>query len=267
MIAESRQTETAGNARQRNTIGASVGLVAGDSLAALLYGDQGAEQTAKPSPPEQFSMQASIAQLLQELEGEFVQTILEHIPVMIAVLDSGNNVLYVNKEYERVMGWTAEEVRQLDIVSACLLDPAERKEAQEFLRRAEPRWGEFQTTNKYGVRVPSRWMNLRVGDVLFGMGIDVTERERREAEARRTREDVEARVERRIPTADSYGLTFRELTVLTLVAGGKTDREIASLLSIGLRTVQTHISNILTKMGAKVRTEAGVRAVREGIID
>jgi len=194
--------------------------------------------------------------------------IFEHVPVMILILDSEAKALYINKECERVLGWTEQEVRELpDVRAAWFPDPAEREEAREFTRAAESRWQEFRTTNKHGVRVPCMWMSLRVGTVLFGIGIDITDQKRRKADARRTREDVEARVERRIPPADPYGLTFRELTVLTLVAGGKTDREIASLLSIGCRTVQTHISNILTKMGAKVRTEAGVRAVREGIID
>ena len=208
-----------------------------------------------------------IDRVLLEHQDALMRTMLEHIPVMVAVLDSQHNVLYVNKEFERVMGWTEEEVRELDIVSACLPDPAEQKEAEEFLRRSDARWAEFRTINKHGVLVPCMWMNLRVGDLLCGIGIDVSERERRVADEQMAREALEARVERRIPAANRYGLTFRELTVLTLVADGKTDREIASLLSIGLRTVQTHISNILTKLGAKVRTEAGVRAVREGIID
>lgn len=262
-----RPTQNTGNARRPAAAGTSVGSLDGDSPAAALYGDRGAEQTSITSLPQQFSVQATITQLLLEREGKLIQAILENVPVMVTVLDSGNNALYVNKEYERVMGWTEEEVRQMDIVSACLPDPAERNEALEFLRRAEPVWGEFRIRNKWGIGVPTMWMNVRVGAVLFGIGIDMTERRQREAVAQKAREDVEARVERRIPPADPYGLTFRELTVLTFVAEGKTDREIASLLSIGCRTVQTHISKILTKMGAKVRTEAGVRAVREGIIE
>ena len=63
------------------------------------------------------------------------------------------------------------------------------------------------------------------------------------------------------------GLTPREVEVLRLLAGGKTDRQIANALGIGQRTVQTHVRSILDKMGVDSRTAAGVQALREGIID
>jgi non-specific serine/threonine protein kinase len=58
------------------------------------------------------------------------------------------------------------------------------------------------------------------------------------------------------------GLSPRELDVLRLVAAGQTDREIADLLSIGVRTVETHVGHILDKLGASGRTEAAAIAVR-----
>lgn len=62
------------------------------------------------------------------------------------------------------------------------------------------------------------------------------------------------------------GLTPRELDVLRLVAAGQTDREIASELKIGARTVHTHVRSILSKLGVGSRTGAGVAAVRAGIV-
>lgn len=223
---------------------------------------------AERSPPDGTPWQTTTFGLLLQNNGALMSKLLEHVPIMIVILDSEANALYTNKETERMLGWTQKEVREHpDFIGACYPDPAEREAAEEFLHLAESRWHEFRPANKYGVRVPCMSMSVRVGAVLFCVAIDLTERKMREDDERRAREDLEARVERRIPAAHPYGLTFRELTVLTLVAEGKTDREIASLLSIGCRTVQTHICNILTKMGAKVRTEAGVRAVREGIIE
>jgi DNA-binding CsgD family transcriptional regulator len=63
-----------------------------------------------------------------------------------------------------------------------------------------------------------------------------------------------------------YRLTFREFAVLALVARGATDKEIAQDLGIALSTVNNHVSNLLRKMEAASRTQAGVRAVREGIV-
>jgi DNA-binding NarL/FixJ family response regulator len=91
-------------------------------------------------------------------------------------------------------------------------------------------------------------------------------RKRAEEELRGAREALEERVERRLERGAAYGLTFREMTVLHLVAQGKSDKEIAVELGISPLTAHKHLSNILSKMGAASRTEAGVRAVREGLL-
>ena len=65
----------------------------------------------------------------------------------------------------------------------------------------------------------------------------------------------------------SYSLTFRELTVLQLVAEGKSDKEAATILGISPLTVSKHVANILAKMKAPSRAEASARAVRERILD
>lgn len=51
-----------------------------------------------------------------------------------------------------------------------------------------------------------------------------------------------------------------------MIADGKDNKEIASSLSINIRTVANHVSNVLFKMNAKNRTEAAAIARREGII-
>jgi DNA-binding CsgD family transcriptional regulator len=59
------------------------------------------------------------------------------------------------------------------------------------------------------------------------------------------------------------GLTSRELEVLCLMTDEMTDREIADTLFIGVRTVETHSSNIIGKLGVKTRVGAVARALRE----
>jgi DNA-binding NarL/FixJ family response regulator len=58
------------------------------------------------------------------------------------------------------------------------------------------------------------------------------------------------------------GLTTREREVLALLRHRLTDAEIAAELFISRRTVSNHVSNILDKLGAANRREAGVMAVR-----
>lgn len=62
------------------------------------------------------------------------------------------------------------------------------------------------------------------------------------------------------------GLTSRELEVLRLLAGGKTDSEIAAVLFISRRTAATHIRHIYDKIDVSSRAEAAVFAVRHGYV-
>jgi branched-chain amino acid transport system substrate-binding protein len=62
------------------------------------------------------------------------------------------------------------------------------------------------------------------------------------------------------------GLTAREIDVLTLVAGGLGNREIASRLRTSARTVSTHVEHILSKLQARSRAGAAAIAVDRGLI-
>jgi DNA-binding NarL/FixJ family response regulator len=54
-------------------------------------------------------------------------------------------------------------------------------------------------------------------------------------------------------------LTVREGEVLRMIADGLTDREMAAALRISIRTAETHVSNVLHKLGARNRAEAARR--------
>lgn len=62
-------------------------------------------------------------------------------------------------------------------------------------------------------------------------------------------------------------LTERELDVLRLIAAGRSNREIARDLTVSEKTVKTHVSNILSKLGLADRTQAALFAVREHVVE
>jgi DNA-binding NarL/FixJ family response regulator len=60
-------------------------------------------------------------------------------------------------------------------------------------------------------------------------------------------------------------LTRREMECLQLLAEGKTNRQIADGLFVSLKTVKTHVGNILRKLEVNSRTEAAILAVQSGL--
>ena len=66
--------------------------------------------------------------------------------------------------------------------------------------------------------------------------------------------------------APSTSLSARELQVLTLVADGLSNEEIASALFVSQATIKSHLVHIFTKLDADSRTAAVATAVRRGLI-
>ncbi|WCF11280.1 response regulator transcription factor [Paenibacillus thiaminolyticus] len=64
--------------------------------------------------------------------------------------------------------------------------------------------------------------------------------------------------------SDNEGLTEREREVLLLIADGKTNKDIAEELHISIKTVKTHVSNLLMKCEVQDRTQLAVHAHRKG---
>jgi DNA-binding NarL/FixJ family response regulator len=76
-----------------------------------------------------------------------------------------------------------------------------------------------------------------------------------------------ARLMREVRAPESpEALTERETEVLRLLAQGRANKEIARDLGIGEKTVKTHVSNILAKLGVQSRTQAALHAVQIGLV-
>lgn len=61
-------------------------------------------------------------------------------------------------------------------------------------------------------------------------------------------------------------LSKRELEILELISRGYSDKEIACNLSISARTVQTHVTRIVIKLGARNRTNAVANYLRQSFM-
>ncbi|MFO7654870.1 MAG: PAS domain S-box protein [Candidatus Krumholzibacteriia bacterium] len=135
---------------------------------------------------------AELSQVNAELVArqELLQKILDSIPVLLTFYRGDGSFGLINREFERVTGWTSEEILAMDDPMAHFYpDPAERAEVWEFMVRAEPGWRDFRPRCKDGSLLESRWANVRLSDgSQVGLGIDLTGQRRIEAElAERTR--------------------------------------------------------------------------------
>jgi len=206
---------------------------------------------------------------------ERYRILYEDNPAMYFTVDAEGTVLSVNRFGAHRLGYEPEELvgrPVLDIFYA-----ADKKAVMQQLAACVKKpdelgeW-EFRKVRKNGslmwVKETARAVRAPDGGtIVLIVCEDITERKRAEEVTQEAREELESRVERQMQQGNTYGLSFRELTVLNLVAAGKSDKEIANLLGISLGTASKHTGNILGKMGASSRTEAGVRAVREGLLD
>ena len=71
---------------------------------------------------------------------------------------------------------------------------------------------------------------------------------------------------RHLAKREFSGLTVREREVAVLISQGKPNREIADILVVGERTVETHVGNILSKLGFTSRAQIAVWSVEKGLV-
>ena len=85
-----------------------------------------------------------------------------------------------------------------------------------------------------------------------------------------TRKVIEGYVRRPADPAQYAGLarlTEREQEILVLLAGGKSNAELAAHLFLGEGTIKTHVSNMLSKLGLRDRVQAVVFAYESGLVE
>lgn len=217
-------------------------------------------------------------QALEESEKRKA-AILETAIDAIVTMDRTGHVVEFNPAAEAMFGYTAEEAigqPLAELIVPARMREKHRKGMSRYLASGEGRilGKRVELTalradgNEFPVEIAIVPIDLDDGSPIFtGHVRDMTERKRWEEELQQVREELESKVESGMDAGSAYGLTFRELTVLHLVARGKADKEIAVTLGISSQTVNKHVARILNKMSASSRTEAGVRAIKDQIVE
>ncbi len=211
---------------------------------------------------------------LRESEERY-RALVEASPDAISLTDLEGRTIFCNKQALALLGFESMQ-EALGRNAFDFIAPEDRQRAvdnaQRTLRMNSISHIEYTLVRNDGSRVPIELGASVVVDAegkpkgFIGVVRDITERKEAEESLKMARDELESRVELLANRGNTYDLTFRELTVVHLVADGKSDGEIAAILGISPRTASKHMENILAKMGASSRTEVGVRAVREQIL-
>jgi PAS domain S-box-containing protein len=118
--------------------------------------------------------------------SELLQAIFDHIPVMLCFMDQTGRIGWVNREAERVFGWSLVEIQaQPDIFTEWYPEPAYRAKVLAFIRESTGKFAEFHTTTRTGTVSPTSWASVLLADgSSVGIGLDITDRKRAETRFR-----------------------------------------------------------------------------------
>jgi two-component system CheB/CheR fusion protein len=118
-------------------------------------------------------------------QHERFERVFETVPLMMTIYEPSTNVLRVNPAFERLIGWSSNELAAISLMEQCYPDPEYRERAREYMQACRPEWRDFRVTTRSGGEVVSSWTNLRLSDdTQLGIGIDLTDRRRVEERLR-----------------------------------------------------------------------------------
>ena len=125
---------------------------------------------------------------------ERLQTIIENIPVMISFFDTDGRFLYTNQYWVDRLGWTADELNQMeDSLAAFYPDLEYRQQALDYMLSAEPGWRDFRTQTKHNGVIDTTWANVRFSDGRsIGIGQDISKRKQMEEDLRQSKARLQA---------------------------------------------------------------------------
>jgi chemotaxis family two-component system sensor kinase Cph1 len=123
---------------------------------------------------------------------ETLQTIIDHIPVTLCFLDPDGHVRLVNREFERLLGWSLKDASHADLIECCYPDPNYREEVLAFMSGPKAQWRDSMVRTRDGEDLEISWANVWLSDGShITIGIDNSLRKKAERELQLTMEELE----------------------------------------------------------------------------
>lgn len=112
-----------------------------------------------------------------------LQKIYDNIPVLISLYKGKGQVHRVNKHFEKVLGYSNEDLDSADLIFEMIPDREERVRAEEHLDKADGSWLDFKLSTRSGDIIHTTWTVITVTDSLkMGIGLNTTNLKEKERE-------------------------------------------------------------------------------------
>jgi PAS domain S-box-containing protein len=116
-------------------------------------------------------------------ERELLRTIIDRAPVMITLYNPETGKLQLNRQFEELLGWSAEPATADFLMQQCFPDPNLRAKIAAFIEACGPDWLDMTMQTRDGRPIETSWANYRLTDgTRVGIGIEITDRKKLEAQ-------------------------------------------------------------------------------------
>jgi PAS domain S-box-containing protein len=114
-------------------------------------------------------------------QKQLLQTIVDHVPVMLTLYDATGKIKFVNRQFEQMLGWSTENLHPIDLIAELSSDPQQQQQILEHMLTATGTWLDLKLKTKSNRLVNTSWANVPISDHLFvGIGQDISDRKRAE---------------------------------------------------------------------------------------
>ncbi|HEY9654077.1 MAG TPA: CHASE2 domain-containing protein, partial [Crinalium sp.] len=129
------------------------------------------------------TLEQKVAERTLELsqQKKLLQTIVDHIPVMITLYETTGQIKFVNRQFEQILGWSTKNLHHIDLIAELISDPQQQHQILEHMLAATGTWLDLQLRTKANHLVNTSWANIRLANQLcVGIGQDISDLKRAE---------------------------------------------------------------------------------------
>ncbi|NJO66934.1 MAG: PAS domain-containing protein, partial [Leptolyngbyaceae cyanobacterium RM1_405_57] len=112
-------------------------------------------------------------------QREMLRTFFDHVPVMLSFFSPNGQLIWVNQEFETVLGWSVEQLREHDLMVELYPDPEYRRQVTNTIEQADRSWRDFKTRTRSGKVIDTTWADIKLSDGSnIGIGQDISDRKK-----------------------------------------------------------------------------------------